>query len=126
MKGNKPEAQVLNSCLRYLEARNIFHWRNNTGAVQIAHGRFMRFGKKGSSDIIGVLPDGRFLAIETKSIKGRLSPEQKAFIEKVRGLGGVAILARSLRELDEALCANGYTFNDMALFNKGGTNAVRH
>ena len=118
-----PEGRIKSAILRYLERRGFFAWNNATGCVRIATDRWIHFGKKGSSDIIGVLPDGKFLAIETKSIKGRLSPEQKAFIEKVRGLGGVAILARSLRELDEALCANGYTFNDMALFNEGGTNA---
>ena len=54
-----PESHVLSGCLRYLKARGIFCWRNNSGAVQIAPGRFMRFGKRGYSDILGVLPDGR-------------------------------------------------------------------
>jgi hypothetical protein len=63
---------------------------------------------KGSSDIIGVLPDGRFLAVEVKARHGRLSPEQSMFIEKVRSLGGVAVVARSFRELDAALRREGY------------------
>jgi hypothetical protein len=113
-----PEGIIKANCLRWLGKRGIFSWNNPSGVIRITPDRWIHFGKKGSSDIIGVLPDGKFLAIETKSIKGRLSPEQKAFIEKVRGLGGVAILARSMRELDEALCANGYTFSDMPLFNE--------
>jgi len=111
-----PEARIKNACLRYLERRGLFAWNNPSGCVRAAPDRWIHFGKKGSADIIGILPDGKFLAIETKSKNGSLTPEQKDFLEKVRGLGGVAILARSLRELDDALCANGYTLEDMPLF----------
>jgi hypothetical protein len=58
-KGTTPEGAVLAGCLRYLEIRGIYHWRNSTGAVRIGPGRFMRFGKVGSSDILGVLPGGK-------------------------------------------------------------------
>ena len=120
-----PEGCIKTAILRYLERRGFFAWGNATGCVRVAPDRWIHFGKKGSADIIGILPDGKFLAVECKAPAGRLAPEQKAFLEKVRGLGGVGIVARSGRELDEALCANGYTFNDMALFNEGGSNAVR-
>ena len=103
-KGNGPEAPVLNGCLRYLEARGIYHWRNSTGAVQIAPGRFMRFGKKGSSDILGILPGGRMLCVECKAPEsGRLSPEQKQFLEDVREAGALALVVRGWKELDAAL-----------------------
>ena len=115
-----PESQVLDGCLRYLEARRIFHWRNNTGAVQIAPGRFMRFGKKGSSDILGVLPGGRFLCIECKSKGGKLSPEQKQFLADVQELGGFTLVVRGWWELDEALREAGYAMKDMSLFNESG------
>jgi hypothetical protein len=59
----------------------------------------VRFGKRGQSDIIGYLPDGRFLAVETKASDGKPTPEQEAFLEAVRMAGGVAILARSLDDL---------------------------
>jgi len=116
-----PEGRTKTACLRYLERRGIFSWNNPSGAVRIAPNRWVHFGRKGSSDIIGILPGGKFLAIETKSMRGRLTPEQKEFLEKVRGLGGVAILARSLRELDEKLRANGYALDAMELFNEGET-----
>ena len=119
-KGNTPESHVLAGCLRYLQARGIFHWRNNTGAVQIAPGRFMRFGRKGSSDILGVLPDGRFLAVECKAPDGgRLSPEQKQFLADVRKLGALAAVVRGWRELDQILREAGYTLEDMSLFTGG-------
>jgi hypothetical protein len=108
-RGNTPEGRVLEGCLRYLEIRGIYHWRNSTGAVQIAPGRFMRFGKVGSSDILGVLPSGRLLCVECKAPKGgRLSPEQRQFLAEVRELGALAVVARSFRELDTALRAGGY------------------
>ena len=70
-----PESHVLTGCLKYLETRGIYHWRNSTGAVRIAPGRFMRFGKVGSSDILGILPGGRLLCVECKAPDWRLSPE---------------------------------------------------
>ena len=117
-----PEGRIKADCLRYLERRGIFSWNNPSGVIRISNDRWIHFGKKGSSDIIGILPDGKFLAVETKSVRGRLTPEQKEFLEKVRGLGGVAILARSLRELDEALREAGYGMKDMPLFE--GNNAA--
>ncbi len=111
-----PEGRIKADCLRYLERRGFFAWNNPSGAARIAPDRWVRFGHKGSADILGCLPDGRFLAIEMKAQRGRLSPEQSAFLEKIRGYGGLAIVARSFRELDEALREAGYAMKDMPLF----------
>ena len=110
-----PEGRIKTACLRYLERRGFYAWNNPTGAVQIRPGKFLRFGKVGSSDILGVLPDGKFLAIEVKASNGRLSPEQSAFLEKIRGKGGLALLVRSWQELDAALRREGYA-DDGPLF----------
>lgn len=68
------------------------------------HGRIRAFrGLKGVSDILGVLPDGRFLAVECKGPKGKPSPEQVEFIENVRKMGGVAFVARSLQDVKNGL-----------------------
>jgi len=112
-----PEGKIKTDCLRYLEKRGFFVWNNPTGTVRIAPDRWIHFGRKGSSDIIGVMPDGRFLAVEVKAAHGRLSSEQSEFLEKVRGLGGVAVLARSFYELEKALRREGYA-DDGPLFNK--------
>ena len=98
-----PESLVLQGCLKYLKIKGIFAWRNSVGAVRIGPGRFMRFGLKGSSDIVGILPGGRLLCVECKSQNGRLSEEQRAFLETVRGLGGLALTVKSWQELDKAL-----------------------
>ncbi len=116
MSKHTPESIVLDGCLRYLEVRRIYHWRNNTGAVRIAPGRFMRFGKVGSSDILGILPGGRLLCVEYKAKGGRLSPEQKQFLAEVRELGAFALVVKGWWELDEALREAGYAMKDMPLF----------
>jgi hypothetical protein len=112
-----PESHVLTGCLKYLETRGIYHWRNSTGAVRIAPGRFMRFGKVGSSDILGILPGGRLLCVECKAPDGRLSPEQKQFLADVRELGALAVVARGWKELDQALRTAGY-ISDGPLFER--------
>ena len=115
-KAHTPESQVLEDCLRYLQVRGIYHWRNNVGAVRLGPGRFMRFGLKGSSDILGILPNGRFLAVECKAQSGRLSGEQGEFLEAVEKLGGLAVVCRGWEELDAALRREGYAV-DGPLFN---------
>ena len=110
------ESQVLAACLRYLKIRGIYHWRNSVGAVQIRPGQWYRFGKVGSSDILGVLPGGKILAVETKAKRGQLASEQREFLETVRGLGGLAVVVKSWKELDLTLRREGYAAEDMTLF----------
>jgi hypothetical protein len=101
-----PEGAVLSAILEYLEIRGVFAWRNNTGAVKVEaqHGaRFVRFGKKGSSDILGVLDDGRFMAIEVKGPKGKATFEQRDFLAEIAKRGGVAFVARSIEDVDKHL-----------------------
>ena len=102
-KKNTPEGKAKSIILRYLERRGFFAWNNPSGAVCIAPDRWLHFGKKGSADIIGCLPGGRFLAVEVKAQDGRLAPEQSAFLETIRGLGGVAVIVRSFRAMSRTL-----------------------
>lgn len=101
-KGLK-ENIVLANCLNYLHLKKIFCFRNNTGAIKIGR-RFIRFGYAGSSDIIGILPDGRFLAVECKREKGGVvSPVQKMFLKEIQDNNGVACVVHSAKELAEIL-----------------------
>lgn len=61
------------------------------------------FHIKGTSDILGILPDGRFLAIEVKSATGRLSEEQKFFIFQINANGGKAFMARTIQDVETEL-----------------------
>jgi hypothetical protein len=108
-KPDTPENRVKAEVLKYLKLRRIKAWSNPSGAVRIRPGKFMSFGLKGSADILGCLPGGRFLAVEVKAGRGRLSPEQKRFLEEIGGLGGLAIVARSYRDIEAALLEAGYS-----------------
>ncbi len=74
----------------------VKNWRNNVGVLQDKFGNHIRYGLcNGSSDIIGIAPDGRFVAIEVKLPNGKIRPEQQNFIDQVRKSGGIAGVARS-------------------------------
>jgi VRR-NUC domain len=88
---------------------DLLIYRQNVGAVKMPMGdgreRFVRFGlTKGASDLLGVLaPDGRIVAIELKSARGRTTPEQDAFLSGIRAFGGFACVVRSADEARAAI-----------------------
>lgn len=54
-------------------------------------------------DIIGLLPTGKFLAVECKRPGEEPRPNQELFLDDVRRHGGVGVVAHNLEELQEAL-----------------------
>lgn len=92
------ESEIQETILNWLEYQKGKFWRNNTGALNIEK-RFIRFGLKGSSDIIGILPDGRFFACEVKRPGKKPTPDQKTFLETIAYWGGVACVAYSLEDV---------------------------
>ena len=92
-------------------------FRNNTGVLKDQHGRPVSFGLcKGSADLIGwttrtITADmvgqqvAVFTSIEVKTPTGRLTPEQRHWLEVVGSSGGVAGVARSVADA-EALLRN--------------------
>jgi penicillin-binding protein-related factor A (putative recombinase) len=82
------EADITRSIRYYLKSRNIFHFKQWQGLGSA----------KGVSDIIGIF-NGRFLAIEVKTKRGKLSEQQQAFIDKVNIEGGIAFVARSVSDV---------------------------
>ena len=63
----------------------------------------MRFGLKGSPDIIGILSSGRFLGVECKSPKGRQTPDQVDFQRRCEAQYGLYVLTKSVADLEKAL-----------------------
>ena len=104
-KNDRPEAAALVEVLNALNTHTAVAWceRMNSGAARIG-ARFVRFGFEGCPDVLGQLKDGRLLGVEVKAKTGRLRPEQAAFLERIRGAGGVAFVARDLRDV---LCELG-------------------
>lgn len=97
---DRPEAAALVEVLKALRAHPAVSWaeRQNSGAANVG-GRFIRFGWPGCSDILGMLRNGKFLAVEVKAPTGKLRPEQAVFLERIRDAGGVAFVARDCRDV---------------------------
>lgn len=102
------EAKIKNEILLKFGARaDLRVWNNPTGAVKVGD-RYIHFGRVGSADIIGILHDGRFLAIEVKTATGRQSEEQKNFEKMIKNFNGIYILARSVGDVEKRLQEYGY------------------
>jgi hypothetical protein len=89
-------------------------WRNNVGEYKKGKS-YIKYGLcVGSADLVGIektiitpemvgLTFGRFLAVEVKTPEGRLSDEQKAWLQTVRNYGGAAVVFRSAEDAFEYL-----------------------
>lgn len=99
------EADVLKACIQYLEFSPFFAWRsNNTGIWNAKQKSYIFHGTKGVPDIIAIEPNsGRFIGIEVKGPKGKLSEHQKAFSDNVNNSNAYYCVVRSVEELDEDL-----------------------
>ena len=97
---SKPsEAQLLQKILFSLgRLKEIRVWRQNSGKLPNANGRMVQFGTPGAADITGILPDGRRLEIEVKTMTGKQSVQQKRYQDMIQRFGGVYILARSVED----------------------------
>jgi hypothetical protein len=101
-KRQSREKVLIDDILCYLRTLGILAWRQNTGAMKIQN-RLVRFGIHGMSDIIGILPDGRFLAIEVKTGNNRPTLYQKDFLNRIKDNNGVAIVAYSVEDVEKVL-----------------------
>ena len=81
-------------------SRELVLWRNNTGGVNYedkGKKRFVKFGVKGASDIFGIRKkDGKFIAIECKVGRNKLTYHQQYFGEMIQENNGIFIVARCL------------------------------
>ena len=103
----KREADIQNQILDWLNKNGIFAWRTNSTGIYDDEKKVYRtpskYSLKGVSDILGILPSGLLLSIEVKSATGRLTMEQKAFLNRVNKFGGLAFMARSLEQVKEIM-----------------------
>ncbi len=104
------ETDLKLAVVAYLQALGFIAWVQNVGGVKFRSGgrqRFVRFGFAGLSDILCILPGGRFLVVETKILDNVASQAQKDFMADVERMGGIAVLAYSLDDVDERLKREG-------------------
>lgn len=113
----KSETEIQHE-IRLAIGERIPLWRNNVGvAVFNNEGREYRvpYGLcTGASDLIGIRPlivqakdigrtIGQFVALESKTVKGRPTKEQKLFLELIDRCGGVAAIVRGVDDAEGAL-----------------------
>ena len=96
------EKETQKAIIKYLNLSGHYVWRNNSGMVFSEYKgkkRMWSVGLKGSSDIIGIAKDGKFIAVEVKAKKNKASLYQQMFLAEVKKKGGYAIVAYSLEDV---------------------------
>jgi hypothetical protein len=104
------EADVLKAVWRYLAHHPRVAWitRMQSGAAMMDFGkagiRHLHFNRKrGMSDLLGQLRDGRIICVEVKAPDGELMDHQRDFLNEVRLHNGVAFVARSIDDAEREL-----------------------
>jgi len=103
------ETLLMRKVMSVMSTGNTRVFRNNVGLRKIGR-RAVRYGLcPGSSDLIGwktieITPDmvgekvAVFLAVEVKTVKGRVNKNQTNFLQEVSQAGGIAKIVRSVEE----------------------------
>ncbi len=98
------ESKIQKDILEYLKSEGIFCWKNFTTGIPDKNidGGYRTNPNSGMSDIMGILPDGRFLAIEVKKpghyTNTKRLAKQFMFLNRVIINGGEAYMVESLDE----------------------------
>lgn len=80
--------------------------RTNAGTYYTKDGVAVKIGFPGLSDLVGILPDGRFFACEVKVPGQKPRENQFAFLEAINKRGGIGIWATSPSEALKKLSLN--------------------
>lgn len=99
--GQTPEAKVSKAVNKYLDSLGAINLRTGAGSVEV-DGRRIAIGLAGTSDRTLCLPNGMFAAVEIKATT-KLSDRQQRYLDRVAALGGVAIVARCVDDVRDAL-----------------------
>ena len=93
------ETDIQRDILAYLKLRGICAWRVNAGRASYN----IRLAPKGTPDIIGYLPDGRFLGIEVKRPGKNPTPVQQEWHDRARESKCCVFVARSIEDVENNL-----------------------
>jgi hypothetical protein len=101
-----PHSRLLSAALVELRRAGVLAWRNEVGHGYTARGTPVPYGLcPGSSDIVGLLPGGRFVGVEIKAGRDRVRPDQAAWARAVTSQGGLVVVARSVEEALSIACS---------------------
>ena len=107
------QAQIIDY-LRHEQARDRVIWfeRSNGGGGRVG-ARWVWFyrlylrgrepGSTGKADIVGMLPGGRFFALEVKQRGKKATADQREYLETVASGGGIAATVRSFQDAKREL-----------------------
>lgn len=102
------EARLQTMCVRWFDLQyptkklQLFSIPNEGVRNPVNGARMKAMGRrKGAPDMVLLASGGRVVFFEFKSEKGKLSPEQKAFHETIRGWGGVIYIVKSFDDFCE-------------------------
>ena len=100
MRKSPTEKEIENAILDYLSYLPGCYWKNNSVGVydpiKKVHRKPGKYHRNGVSDILGIDSTGRFVAIEVKTARGRLSENQRNFLDDINRCGGIGFVARSV------------------------------
>ena len=94
------EHRIMNEIRTALSQNGCVSFRMNVGKMKTPDGRYFDTGVPvGFSDIFGFREsDGKAFFIEVKTKKGKVSPNQKAFLRAMQSSGAIAGVCRSPEE----------------------------
>ena len=102
------EARLQTMCVRWFDLQyptkrlQLFSIPNEGVRNPVNGARMKAMGRrKGAPDMVLLASAGRVVFFEFKSEKGKLSPEQKAFHETIRGWGGMVYIVKSFDDFCE-------------------------
>lgn len=95
--------------LSYLRRRDVldFWFTHSVGQYdakrRVWRSRNSKYDRLGIADISGVLKGGKAIFIEVKTKRGVQSEDQKLFEQSCKLFGAIYILARSVKDVEDAL-----------------------
>ncbi len=92
MKPKILEKDITKVIRKYLDFRHIFHWKVWQGLGSV----------RGVPDILAI-QKGKFIGIEVKTERGKLSDKQAEFMAKMSYHGAIVFVAHSAKEVEEHL-----------------------
>jgi len=100
------ETELVKKALDWLKTKPGKYIRINSGGVFIPASkgkkpRMVKLAPPGTSDILGCLPNGKFIALEAKIKPNKPTEEQLKFLAEIIRLGGHGCVFYSLQDLKD-------------------------
>ena len=104
-KKQSPANQLTDECIRHIKSLGGCSWRISAGGqFDTKQGRWRPGGqKRGLPDVIGILPDGRFIGIEVEVGRDRVSEYQELRRSEIISSNGHYLIARNLEKFKNEL-----------------------